>query len=80
MASTRSDREERRARTAYVVAAEALRDRVREWNALDVPVQPDGPGDLRVWTAEQQAATEAVAHAWRKLVVARREYDALRGQ
>jgi hypothetical protein len=79
MASTRTDRELHRARTRYVGTANALVAAVHAWNGLAVPVLPDSASaELPAWTDEQIRATEAVAKGWRDLVVARREYEALR--
>jgi hypothetical protein len=76
--STRPEREEPLARTAYVAAARRF---VNAWAALlaqGVPIDSGDPGHVRNWTAADVAVLQEVNAALDRMLATRRSWDALR--
>lgn len=69
------DREYRRARDAYLVAARRLIRAMADWQAVAPPLEPGPRGEIPAWTPEQLSVTINAATAWQSLVSRRLDYE-----
>jgi hypothetical protein len=72
------NREQWRARLAYIEAVRQLNRAMNTWDTIGLNVDPRSRDVAEPWTQRQWAVMEAVAAAWALLVARRREYDAAR--
>lgn len=76
--STRPEREEPLARTAYVAAARRYVSASAALLAQGVPIDPGQPDQVRDWAATDIAVLREVHAALGEMLTARRNWDALR--
>lgn len=75
---TRADREDARARTAYVAAARRFVQAVAGYVAVGVPLEPGVDRELPPWSRTHVTALLELQAALGELVSARRTYDSER--
>jgi hypothetical protein len=69
------NRDQWRARLAYIEAVRRLNRAMNAWDTIGLNVDPRSRAVAEPWTERQWAVMEAVAVAWVQVVNRRREYD-----
>ncbi|MFF5291918.1 hypothetical protein [Paractinoplanes globisporus] len=78
MGSTRPEREQTQARTAYIAAARRFVDAFAATLAAGVPFDPGKPGQVREWTAQDVGALRELHAALGEVLDRRRAWDRIR--